>query len=76
MTNAQFTPEQADVIMEYQRQLGEEHDLIEKELRAWHKEHFKKSGTFDKLSGMYLTRQSQIDIAKTFYRLGKQKGRL
>jgi len=48
---------------------------LEKELIEWHKEHFKKDGTFIGRSGFYLTNNSQMDIAKHFYLLGlAQKG--
>ena len=49
---------------------------LEKELIEWHKEHFKKDGTFIGMSGFYLTNSSQIDIAKHFFELGlkTQKG--
>jgi len=48
---------------------------LEKELIKWHKEHFKKDGTFIGKSGFYLTNDSQMDIAKHFYLLGlAQKG--
>ena len=49
---------------------------LEKELVKWHKEHFKKDGTFIGMSGFYLTNNSQIDIAKHFFELGlkAQKG--
>ena len=43
---------------------------LEKELIKWHKEHFKKDGTFIGMSGFYLTNNSQMDIAKYFYELG------
>ena len=49
---------------------------LEKELIEWHKEHFKKDGTFIGMSGFYLTNNSQMDIAKHFFELGlkAQKG--
>ena len=49
---------------------------LEKELIEWHKEHFKKDGTFIGMSGFYLTNNSQMDIAKHFFELGlkSQKG--
>ena len=49
---------------------------LEKELIKWHKEHFKKDGTFIGMSGFYLTNNSQVDIAKHFFELGlkAQKG--
>jgi uncharacterized protein YbaR (Trm112 family) len=43
---------------------------LEKELIQWHKEHFKKDGTFIGMSGFYLTNNSQMDIAKHFFELG------
>ena len=43
---------------------------LEKELVEWHKEHFKKDGTFIGMSGFYLTNNSQMDIAKHFFELG------
>lgn len=43
---------------------------LEKELIEWHKEHFKKDGTFIGMSGFYLTNNSQRDIAKHFFELG------
>lgn len=43
---------------------------LEKELIEWHKEHFKKDGTFIRMSGFYLTNNSQMDIAKHFFELG------
>ena len=43
---------------------------LEKELIEWHKEHFKKDGTFIGMSGFYLTNNSQMDIAKHFFVLG------
>ena len=43
---------------------------LEKELIKWHKEHFKKDGTFIRMSGFYLTNSSQMDIAKHFFELG------
>lgn len=43
---------------------------LEKELIKWHKEHFKKDGTFIGMSGFYLTNNSQMDIAKHFFELG------
>lgn len=43
---------------------------LEKELIEWHKEHFKKDGTFTEKSGFYLTNKSQMDIAKHFFELG------
>jgi len=43
---------------------------LEKELIEWHKEHFKKGGTFIGKSGFYLTNNSQMDIAKHFFELG------
>lgn len=43
---------------------------LEKELIEWHKEHFKKDGTFIGVSGFYLTNNSQMDIAKHFFELG------
>ena len=43
---------------------------FEKELIEWHKEHFKKDGTFIGMSGFYLTNNSQMDIAKHFFGLG------
>lgn len=43
---------------------------LEKELIKWHKEHFKKNGTFIGMSGFYLTNSSQMDIAKHFFELG------
>jgi len=43
---------------------------LEKELIEWHKEHFKKDGTFIGKSGFYLTNNSQMDIAKHFFELG------
>ena len=43
---------------------------LEKELIEWHKEHFKKDGTFIGMSGFYLTNSSQMDIAKHFFELG------
>lgn len=43
---------------------------LEKELIKWHKEHFKKDGTFIGMSGFYLTNNSQMDIAKYFFELG------
>ncbi len=43
---------------------------LEKELIEWHKEHFKKDGTFIGMSGFYLTNNSQMDIAKHFFELG------
>ena len=43
---------------------------LEKELIEWHKEHFKKGGTFIGKSGFYLTNNSQMDIAKHFFKLG------
>ena len=51
---------------------------LEKELIEWHKEHFKKDGTFIGMSGFYLTNNSQMDIAKHFYELGlkAQKGKV
>ena len=45
---------------------------LEKELIKWHKEHFKKDGTFIGMSGFYLTNNSQVDIAKHFFELGMQ----
>ena len=49
---------------------------LEKELIEWHKEHFKKDGTFIGMSGFYLTNNSQMDIAKHFFELGlKAKGK-
>ena len=45
---------------------------LEKELIKWHKEHFKKDGTFIGMSGFYLTNNSQMDIAKHFFELGLQ----
>jgi len=50
---------------------------LEKELIKWHKEHFKKDGTFIGMSGFYLTNNSQMDIAKYFFELGlkAQKGK-
>ena len=50
---------------------------LKKELIKWHKEHFKKDGTFIGMSGFYLTNNSQMDIAKHFFELGlkaSQKG--
>ena len=49
---------------------------LEKELIEWHKEHFKKDGTFIRMSGFYLTNSSQMDIARHFFELGlkAQKG--
>ena len=44
---------------------------LEKELIEWHKKHFKKDGTFIGMSGFYLTNNSQMDIAKHFFELGK-----
>ena len=43
---------------------------LEKKLIKWHKEHFKKDGTFIGMSGFYLTNSSQMDIAKYFFELG------
>ncbi len=43
---------------------------LEKELIKWHKQHFKKDGTFIGMSGFYLTNSSQMDIAKYFFELG------
>ena len=43
---------------------------LERELIEWHKEHFKKDGTFIGMSGFYLTNNSQMDIAKHFFELG------
>ena len=43
---------------------------LEKELIEWHKEHFKKDGTFIGMSGFYLTNNSQMAIAKHFFELG------
>lgn len=43
---------------------------LEIELINWHKEHFKKDGTFIGMSGFYLTNRSQMDIAKHFFELG------
>ena len=43
---------------------------LEKELIEWHKEHFKKDGTFIGMSGFYLTNNSQMAIAKHFIELG------
>jgi len=43
---------------------------LEKELIKWHKEHFKKDGTFIGMSGFYLRNNSQMDIAKHFFELG------
>ena len=43
---------------------------LEKEMVEWHKEHFKKDGTFIGMSGFYLTNNSQMDIAKHFFELG------
>ena len=43
---------------------------LEKEMVEWHKEHFKKDGTFIGKSGFYLTNNSQMDIAKHFFELG------
>lgn len=40
---------------------------LEGKLIDWHKQHFKKSGTFEEHSGFYLENSSQLDIAKTFY---------
>lgn len=50
---------------------------LKKELIEWHKEHFKKDGTFIGMSGFYLTNNSQMDIAKHFFELGLkvQKGK-
>lgn len=45
---------------------------LEKALIEWHKEHFKKDGTFIGKSGFYLTNNSQMDIAKHFFELGLQ----
>ena len=49
---------------------------LKKELIEWHKEHFKKDGTFIGMSGFYLTNNSQMDIVKHFFELGLkvQKG--
>ena len=47
---------------------------LEKELIEWHKEHFKKEGTFIGMSGFYLTNNSQMDIAKHFFELGMAVG--
>ena len=47
---------------------------LEKELIKWHKEHFKKDGTFIGMSGFYLTNDSQIGIAKHFFELGMNAG--
>ena len=50
---------------------------FEKELIKWHKKHFKKDGTFIGMSGFYLTKNSQMDIAKHFFELGlAQKGEI
>lgn len=46
---------------------------LEKELIEWHKKHFKKDGTFIRMSGFYLTNNSQMDIAKHFFELGMQQ---
>lgn len=43
---------------------------LQKELIEWHKEHFKKDGTFIGMSGFYLTNNSQMYIAKHFFELG------
>ena len=43
---------------------------LEKELIKWHKEHFKKDGTFIGMSGFYLTNNSQMGLAKHFFELG------
>ena len=45
---------------------------LEKELIEWHKNHFKKDGTFIGMSGFYLTNNSQLDIAKYFFELGSK----
>lgn len=46
---------------------------LEKELIKWHKKHLKKDGTFIGMSGFYLTKNSQMDIAKYFFELGMQQ---
>lgn len=48
-------------------------DDLEQELIKWHENHFKKKDTFTKMSGFYLTRQSQLDLAKHFAEWQKQQ---
>lgn len=57
-----------DVIESLQQEQSEVD--LEKEIVEWHKEHFKKDGTFIGKSGFYLTNNSQMDIAKHFFELG------
>lgn len=43
---------------------------LEKELIQWHEHHFKKKGIYEKHSGFYLEKRSQLDLARHFYELG------
>ena len=44
-------------------------ERLEKELVTWHKNHFKKEGTFNMRSGTYLLNNSQLDLSGHFYKL-------
>ena len=47
-----------------------ESKFIEQEMKAWHNKHFHSKRDWDKTSGEYLERSSQLDIARHFFELG------
>ena len=48
-------------------------DDLEAEMIAWHKEHFNGKRKWEETSGEYLTRESQLDIARHFAQWQKEK---
>ncbi len=45
---------------------------LEEEVKAWHKKHFKSKKVWEYYSGYYLTRNSELNLARHFYELGQQ----
>lgn len=45
---------------------------LEEEVKAWHKKHFKARNAWEYYSGYYLTRNSELNLARHFYELGKK----
>ena len=48
-------------------------DGLEEELIAWHNEHFNGKRNWEKTSGEYLTRESQLDLARHFVQWQKEQ---
>lgn len=64
-----------DTILQYIDSLPVEpvRDDLEEEMIRWHKEHFGNKRDWEKTSGEYLTRKSQLDIAYHFAEWQKQQ---